>query len=153
MPRLNQSDDHQSVRGLPWQGVPESFYCFQRKRAVSADACRGGGSCKPSDRAHFTKTASIKLEQDRCSRAAASRIHRIQAGEPRTDNPGCALIPPPVAVLTFPPPVRELFTSSREHSSKPQPASGCKSFSCKFLQLARLDVKESSIAPLTGGAS
>ena len=89
----------QPVRGLPWPGSPR-IISFHRKRAVSAEVCRAGGSCNPSDRAHFTKIASIKLLQDRCSRAAASRIHRIQACEPRTDNPGCALIPPPVAVLT-----------------------------------------------------
>jgi hypothetical protein len=94
---LNKSEDNQPIRGLPWQGAPESFH---RKRAVSAEVCLAGGSCSPSDRAHFTKIASIKLLQDRCSRAAASRIHRIQACEPRTDNPGCALIPPPVDVLT-----------------------------------------------------
>ena len=85
------------VPDVPCQGCLESFH---RKRAVSAEVCLAGGSCSPSDRAHFTKIASIKLLQDRCSRAAASRIHRIQACEPRTDNPGCALIPPPVAVLT-----------------------------------------------------
>lgn len=106
-----------------------------RNRFASAEVCRGGGSCRPCDLAHFTKTASIKLKQDRCSRAAASRIHRIQAGEPRTDNPGCALIPPPVAVLTFPPPVREFLTSSREHSSKPHRFCFCKSFHCNFLRL------------------
>jgi hypothetical protein len=120
----------------PTPGSPESFP-FQRKRVLSLEGLRAGGSCNPSDRAHFTRIASIKLLHDRCSRAAASRIHRIQAGLPRTDNPGCALIPPsqPAAVLTacLPPEnSSHLHANTPVNHSRPLVASLFPTTSCGF---------------------